>query len=93
MITTDERDKLKEVLGGSYTSKVLDQLLLDKKTNKNGDPHSANMVRVVFAGQRSHKDIEAAIFKVYKNKLSELKAEQKTRAKILNKKPLAATKG
>ena len=83
MITTNERNELKQVLGAHYTSEVLNQLKADGVLNSSNKPHSAQMVRVVFNGARHHEEIEAAIYKVYAAKKKELRKLKRKRQSIL----------
>lgn len=83
MITDTEREKIKEVLGSHYTSLVQDELHKKQVRNQNGHPHSDNMVRQVMNGNRSHADIETAIYNAVKTANKLQKKELKKRRLIL----------
>ena len=86
MITREQAEEIKEILGGHYTSLVQDQLVKMEATNKNGVVHTANQIRVVFAGN-TNRTIEEAIFKAVEYQIE----ENKKREALLNKKSAAVT--
>ena len=68
MITKEDKEKIKKVFGGRYSSEI--KKLLDKKglKNRDGNFHTANMIRHVMNGI-SHPVIEKAIFDLYEQKI------------------------
>ena len=64
MITEEEQKKLKILFQGHYTEGVLKILNTLRIHNRNGQPHNAQYVRMVFQGIRKNADIEAAIWKL-----------------------------
>lgn len=83
MITKRERKKIKSILGNHYSSIVLEELNNKAVRNKYGMPHSDIMVRQVMNGNRSHKEIEAAIFSAVEKKISEDSEEKSRREELL----------
>ncbi len=64
MITALEQKKLQTLFRGHYTEDVLKILNSKHVLNRNGAPHNAQYVRMVFQGVRNNIDIEAAIFQL-----------------------------
>ncbi len=66
MITRLEYEALKGIIKGNYTKAVL--LLLKKRgiVQENGKPYSTDYIRDVFQGNRHHKAIESALWKLAK---------------------------
>ena len=61
MITELERKQLKTLFQSHYTDDVLKILSERKVSNRNGKPHNAKYIRMVFQGVRQNSDIESAI--------------------------------
>jgi hypothetical protein len=77
MILKHEQKKLKRYLGPQYSNGVLQILERKGILNKNGKPHSASYVRMVFQGLRQNQEIEAAIWELASfNKQEFLKRKQ-----------------
>lgn len=93
MITPQEADTIKQILGYRYAKKVLQKLTKTKKRRKSGTPYSSNDVSQVMCGFRENEDIENAIYNVVKEEQQKQEEELKRRNAILNKKPKAATLG
>lgn len=68
MISTEQKLKLKELLGKKYSAKVLDILEAKKIYNRVGKPYSACYVNHVLNGRNENFDIEAALFEVFKER-------------------------
>ena len=59
MITTEEKEKLKPILGGNYTQEVIKGLI------ENGcRSYSANYIKSVLNSKAENSDIEMVIWKV-----------------------------
>lgn len=84
MISTEETIKLKQIIGSTYTDDVLTLLNAKGIRNRNGHPHTAEYVRVVFIGLRSNQDIEAAIWELAQLKQAEAEEVIKQKNNILN---------
>lgn len=87
MITKNEQIQLKEIIGAHYSDDVLDILNNKAIRNKNGHPHSAEYVRIVFQGVRENEDVEAAIWQ-----LAELKKAEKLETEEKKQRILSETK-
>lgn len=87
MITELERKQLKELFEGRYAEDVLKILSQKMILNRNGEPHNAQYVRMVFQGIRNNSDIEAAIWQlaIEKKQYNELQIKRKQH--ILDNKP------
>ncbi len=75
MITKNEQKRLKPIIGSHYTAAVLKILMAKRIRNKNGLPHNATYIRMVFQGFRNNKEIETAIWELAlykKNALNDL---------------------
>ena len=68
MITELEQKKLKALFRSHYTEEVLKILSERKICNRNGKPHNAKYIRMVFQGVRQNPNIESAIWQVATNK-------------------------
>lgn len=86
MITKNEQKRLKPIIGSHYTAAVLKILSAKRIRNKNGLPHNATYVRMVFQGFRNNKEIENAIWKLAVYKKKEIKNLNITKQRILNNK-------
>lgn len=86
MITKNEQKQLKPIIGSHYTAAVIKILLTKKIRNKNGFPHNATYVRMVFQGLRNNKEIENAIWKLAVHKKTAIKKLNVTKRHILNNK-------
>lgn len=84
MISKDQKNAFKKILGSHYTKKV--QLVLEEEriTDSTGKTHSRRMITQVFNGETSHILIEAAIIKCVEV-LKKEKAKQETKKKKLIK--------
>lgn len=83
MISTQEKLKLKTVLGNFYTKKVFDRLQQIGATNEDGTPIRKGWIRVVFNGQRENQQIEDAIYYVAAEERKLQKHLKKKREHIL----------
>ncbi len=83
MITELEQKELKLLFQGRYTEGVLKILSERKICNRNGEPHNAKYVRMVFQGIRKNSDIESAIWHLAAQRKRELEYQQKRKQKIL----------
>ena len=83
MINKQEKKRLKKIMGNHYTTRVLQVLQQRNVTALSGEPYTANMVRIVFNGQRESKEIEAAIFTVCALIKEETRREKLKRKDIL----------
>ena len=87
MITEKEQKQLKDLFQGHYTDDVL-KIVNDKSIkNRNGEPHNAQYVRMVFQRIRKNADIESAIWKLAENRKQKLEFQELQKQKILNSKP------
>lgn len=84
MISPEETKQLKNIIGSTYTEDVLELLNTKGIRNRNGHPHTAEYVRVVFIGLRSNQDIEAAIWELAQLKKAEADEVAKQKENILN---------
>ncbi|MDT7832390.1 hypothetical protein RQM59_08360 [Flavobacteriaceae bacterium S356] len=87
MITELERKQLKELLQAHYADDVLKILSQNMVLNRNGEPHNAQYVRMVFQGFRKNSDIEAAIWQLATEKKKELDLQKARKQNILKNKP------
>lgn len=87
MITEEEREQLKKLFQGRYANDVLNILSRQMVLNRNGEPHNAQYVRMVFQGIRKNKDIEAAIWQLAVKKKQNKELEKIRKASVLNSKP------
>ncbi len=86
MITKNEQKRLKPIIGSHYTAAILKILMAKRIHNKNGRPHNATYIRMVFQGFRNNKEIENAIWKLAVHKKREIKNLNITKQRILNNK-------
>ena len=82
MITDEEQKKIKTLFQGHYTEEVLKILNSLEIRNRNGEPHNAQYVRMVFQGIRKNVDIEAAIWQLANKRKKELEWQQLQKIKI-----------
>lgn len=64
MISKHEQKQLKRFLGAQYSKRVLDILSHKGIKNKQGKPHTAAYIRMVFQGLRNNAEIENAIWEL-----------------------------
>ncbi len=86
MITKNEQIHLKKILGSHYTASVLKNLMAKKICNKNGLPHNAKYIRMVFQGLRNNEEIETAIWELALYKKNALNDLNRKKEIILKKK-------
>jgi hypothetical protein len=86
MITELEQKKLKALFRSHYTEEVLKILSERKICNRNGKPHNAKYIRMVFQGVRQNPNIEAAIWQVASNKKQKLELQKSLKQNIFNSK-------
>jgi len=87
MITEEEQKLLKALFKGRYTQSVL-KILNDRGVlNRNGDPHNAQYVRMVFQMIRKNSDIEAAIWKLAAIRKQTINSQEILKRQILNNIP------
>ena len=86
MITELEQKKLKALFRSNYTEEVLKILSERKICNRNGKPHNAKYIRMVFQGVRQNPNIEAAIWQVATNKKQKLELQKSLKQNIFNSK-------
>jgi hypothetical protein len=86
MITEIEQKHLKILFQGHYTDDVLKILNSKHILNRNGEPHNAQYIRMVFQGIRKNSDIEAAIWQAAGNKKHGLEVQKMLKQKIFNSK-------
>lgn len=84
MITENEQNQLKEIIGAHYADDVSEILNNKGIRNRNGHPHQISYIHKVFQGNRTNADIEAAIWELASIKQEEAKAAEKLKNKILN---------
>jgi hypothetical protein len=77
MIGYKEKKEIIEVLGVRYSKGIQAFLILNKIFTKKGTVHSTSMIRSVMNGERSHEEIEVAIFEYAAQKKTEHKALRK----------------
>lgn len=85
MISLEQKEKIKAVLGWRYVSTIQEELRVLGLYNQNNEEHSDNMIRTVMNG-KPHADIEKAIFSAVEKQLKE-----KERRNLLIKKSVATT--
>jgi len=83
MITELEQKELKLLFQGRYTEDVLKILSEREICNRNGEPHNAKYVRMVFQGIRRNADIESAIWHLAAQRKREMKYQQQKKQNIL----------
>ena len=86
MITELEQRKLRALFRSHYTEEVLKILSERKIYNRNGKPHNASYVRMVFQGVRQNPNIESAIWQVATNKKQKLELQKSLKQKIFKSK-------
>lgn len=87
MITELERTQLKELFQGHYADDVLKILSQKMVLNRNGEPHNAKYIRMVFQGIRKNSDIEAAIWQLASEKKQYLEQQKIRKQNILDNTP------
>ncbi|MBL4568700.1 MAG: hypothetical protein JKY69_03285 [Flavobacteriaceae bacterium] len=87
MITEIEQKKLRVLFQGHYTEDVLKILNDLGIQNRNGHPHNAQYVRMIFQGIRKNADIEAAIWQLAAKRRVLLEQQEIQKIKILNCSP------
>ena len=83
MITGSEQKKLKALFQGRYTEGVLKILSNKNICNRNGEPHNAKYIRMVFQGIRKNADIESAIWELATIRKKELEYQKIQKTKVL----------
>lgn len=83
MITEIEQKHLKEVFQGRYTEDVIKILEERKIVKKNGKPHSAQYIRMVFQGVRNNPDIESAIWDLASKRKKDVAHQLRLKQRIL----------
>jgi len=83
MITESERKQLKALFQGRYTEDVLKILAKKSICNRNGEPHNAKYIRMVFQGVRKNVDIESAIWELATLRKKELEYQKTQKTQIL----------
>lgn len=84
MITEKEQKQLRNLFQGHYTEGVL-KILNDKHIrNRNGQPHNAQYIRMVFQGIRKNSDIESAIWQLAAKRKQELEWQKLQKKKLFN---------
>ncbi|MGB1284531.1 MAG: hypothetical protein ACPG44_08710 [Polaribacter sp.] len=83
MITGSEQKQLKALFQGRYTEGVLKILSNKNICNRNGDPHNAKYIRMVFQGIRKNVDIESAIWELATIRKKELEYQKLQKTKVL----------
>ena len=68
MITKSDKQILKGVIGGRYAPIIQKELIECNEFNKWGEPYSTKQITNVMNGEK-HEIIEAAIYRVVKNRL------------------------
>lgn len=84
MITAEQREKIKTVVGNYYVARVNAVLVQRGVVNRENQPHKKNMISMVMNGDRENPAIEDAIWTVYR-------AEIEKQQNFDNKKAQAAT--
>jgi len=84
MITALEQKKLRALFRGHYTEDVLKILNQTHVLNRNGAPHNAQYVRMVFQGVRNNTDIEVAIYQLATKRKQELEWQESKKQHLLN---------
>ncbi len=84
MITEQEYQSLKQVLGGRYTRDVLAILSRKNITNQNGEPHNPKYIRMVFQGIRENLDIEQALLELAEEKTTLLQYQKDIKENLFN---------
>ncbi|QTE23913.1 hypothetical protein [Polaribacter cellanae] len=83
MITDLEQKQLRDLFKGHYTNDILKILNAKKIKNRNGNPHNAQYVRMVFQGIRNNADVEDAIWKFASIKKKQFEFQKLEKQKIL----------
>lgn len=83
MISKEQREKLKEVLGYHYTDGVLKILEEKKIYSRNGKPYGSSMIRNVFNGLNENESIENAIITLFIRTQEEIRKALEERNRIL----------
>lgn len=86
MILPEETNQLKQIIGSTYTDDVLELLNAKGIRNRNGHPHNAEYVRMVFIGHRHNADVEAAVWELAQLKKAEAEEALKQKTNILKNK-------
>ena len=68
MITKSDKQIIKGVIGGRYAPIIQKELIECNEFNKWGEPYSTKQITNVMNGEK-HEIIEAAIYRVVKNRL------------------------
>lgn len=84
MITNEQRDAFKKVLGNRYSPKVKSILKENSVKDSSGKIYSDQMIRNVFNGVCSNDGIENAIMEAVKIQLSENKQNERKKKKLVD---------
>ena len=84
MITKNEQNQLKKIIGSHYSSQVKTILNKKKVRNKFGQAYSSEYIRLVFQGLRDNKEIEAAIWELAKIKQNKANQLDQLKSDLLN---------
>ena len=68
MITKPDKQIIKSIIGGRYAPIIQKELIECNEFNKNGMPYSTGHITNIMNGEK-HEIIEAAIYRVVKNRL------------------------
>lgn len=68
MITKSDKQIIKSVIGSRYALVIQKELMECQEFNKNGMPYSTGHITNIMNGEK-HEIIEAAIYRVVKNRL------------------------
>ena len=82
MISKTAKESIKRIIGHRCAPIIQKELIDSKEYNKYGEPYSTGHITNVMNGE-SNNVIEAAIFRVFENRLD----IQKKRDKLIYKKP------
>ena len=84
MITETQQEELKKVLKRNWADDVLRVLKRRRIKNKHGKWHTKGLLRQVLYGNVENEDVEKAILDVYEKTLTETKAIEARKAKLLS---------
>ena len=86
MITTEQKEKIKSIIGHRCSPAIQKELILSDQFNAKGDVYSSSHITNVMNGEK-HAIIEAAIYRVVQKSLE----TKKNRKNLLNKKAMGGS--
>jgi hypothetical protein len=84
MITAEDRDKLKKIIGPKWVNKINKYFVENRIYNRYDNPYTSQFLSKVFNAAVDNPKVEAAIWDFAEIRKAEKEAEQKRRDAILD---------